>query len=629
MPIVTSTPLQVKERIQTLGPTNLVAEGATGFAYATLRGELLEGIRFQQFDSDIEASGFLSTFLEQLNSKGNLSQYETDLETTGVLRDVLELLIQDTPLNLAVGMVPYTVNPFRISTPLYQSENYDILFHRTPVSLTERLLHGTGPLVQTPGGGVTDTDDMLLVDLLGPQVFNEEPVAYSSFNSPESIISFDLIDTGGSNISLSGTEIYINGVKVIDAGADVTPSGFGTTSFSVVTSSFYQFQFTKSSDYELGEFVTVSGRSSDTTPSGNVEYFSYFFKIWDVNDLVASITGLPDTVPPFLENLSPAIGQFEVPISSNVQITVNDLHTGVNLSTLILQIENEVIFSGSTNVSPNYGVIISTTPDFRGYNFLIDPVNDFNFDQQVDISVYAEDSYVTPNILDTTYSFTTIANSHLVASGLQIFQDSSYVDMNLQQSYQTTSGTMFHVTYLNLEGTGISTSGSSVLLNGQEVASTITSITGSSVEYDVYFTLTPDYTDNAEITFHIVQSGTVSGTTLFRDIQTEFLWGYEFCYDNAVLPHDTFMNYSVRVCDFGHRPTETSFVKSFTTTPLDSLRLYASIFPINPPSTDIGASLISNNTFFEYGKTMDLELEAADFAGNKRIFTWSFTIEDE
>lgn len=628
MPIVTSTPFNLKERVVSQGPTNLVSETATGSASANQTGTITEDILFRQFDPSIDAVGTLSSFLTEFSSSGPLNLYSTSIESVGVLRDIVELIETDSPLNLAVGTVPPLVNPFRVSTPLYQSESYDILFHRTPVFLTEKLLHGTGPLVQF-SSSTSAEDDLQLVDLLGPQIFNESPDSFSSFNSPNSVITFDLIDTGGSNISLSGTEIHINGTKVIDAGADVTPSGFGITSFTPVTTSFYQFQFISSAPFELGEEVTVSGRSSDTTPSGNVEYFSYSFKVWDINDLAASITGLPDTFPPFLENLNPLIGQSEVVVNSDILLTVNDLHTGVDLSTVILEIEDEVVFSGSTSVSPNYNVLVSSTLDFRGYNFVIDPINDFSFDQQVDVSVKAFDSFTPPNFLDTTYSFTTIANGHLVASGLQIYEDSSYVDMDIGSSYSTTTGTEFHVTYLNLEGTGISTSGSSVLLHGEEIPSTITAVSGNPLAYDVHFTLSPDYTDNAELTFHIVQSGTVSGTTLYRDQYAELLWGYEFCYDSDELPHDTFMNYSVRVCDFGHKPNETSFVKSFTTTPLDSLRLYASIFPINPPSEVINASLVSNNTFFEFGKTMNVEVEASDYAGNKRIFTWNFTIEDE
>ena len=628
MPIVTSTALNVKEKLLTKGPTNLVSETAIGSAAANQVGPMVEGVTFSQFDPSINTVGTLSLFEVEFDTTGPLSLYETDIEAKGVLRDFIEEITQLTPLFLAVGDVPSSINPFRISTPLYQVEAYNILFHRTPVNLTERFLYGRGPLTQF-SGAVSAQEDMLLVDLLGPQIFNEQPPAGSTFNNPDSTITFDLVDTGGSDIALSGVEIHINGTKVIDAGADVTPSGFGITSFTPVTTSFYQFQFISDADYDLGSYVSVSGRASDTTPSGNVEYFSYLFQVWDLNDLAASITGLPDTIPPFLENLNPAIGQSEVVIGSDILLTVNDLHTGVDLSTVVLGVENEVVFSGSTSVSPNYNVAVSSTLDFRGYNFIVDPVSDFSFGQQVDVSVQASDSYTPANSLDTTYSFFTVANGHLVASGLQIYVDTSYVDMDIGSSYMTTTGTDFHITYLNLEGTGISTSGSSVLLHGEEVPSTIIPVSGNPLAYDVFFTLSPDYTDNAELTFRIVQSGTVSGTTLFRDQFTELLWGYEFCYDNDRLPHDTVMDYSVRVCDFGHQPTETSFVKSFTTTPLDSLRLRASIFPVNPPFESISANLVSNNTFFEYGKTMYVEVDVGDFAGNNRTFAWNFTIEDE
>jgi hypothetical protein len=628
MPIVVSTGLSVKEPTITVGAVQLLSDSIQGTTVAEQTGDLVETLELKQLDTTIEAGSALILKDSELNVSGPLSLRDTALEVLGYLRDESVTINTKTPLSLRIGTVPFHLHPNKIVTRFFQIQSKHILFHRTPVALTDRFLRATGPAYLT-STGVSASGTLELLDIFGPQVFNEEPESWSSFNNPDSVITFDLIDTGGSDISMSDTEIHINGTPVIQAGADVTPSGFGTTTFSPVSTSYYQFQFISSTPFSPDSPVTVSGRSSDTTVSGNVEYFSYDFWVWKTGDLFATITGVADTFPPFVENLDPYAGEVEVPVYSDILLTVNDLHTGVDLSSIVLGVEGETVFSGSENASTDYTVSYTQTADGRGYNFTINPSSDFEFSQEVDVSIYAEDLFSPANTLDVSYSFNTIAHAHLIASGLQIYQDTAYESMEIASSYPTTSSTQFHITYMNLSGTGLSTSGSSVLLNGVEIPSTITPVSGNPYNYDVFFELSPDYTDDADLTFHVVQSGTVSGIEVYRDFDTELLWGYEFCYDNERLPYDTEMHYSVQVCDRADKPSLSALVKSFTTVPMDSQRMYASIVGIDPPAEDLWAMLTSNNTFFEYGKTMNLELEVADYSGNIRTFEWSFTIEDE
>lgn len=590
-------------------------------------GPITEEVNFLSVDESVEANAPLAIFEEVIEEITPLVQVQLGLLEEGVLDSHEADITTRTPLNLHVGVVPYWINPFRVEVPMYQKQNYHKLFHRTPVYLREKLLHGIGPLMQSDFT-TSGSDNLILIDVLGPQIFNTIPASGSSFNNPTSTVSFDLIDTGGADIALSGTQIYVDSVLVIDAGADVTPSGYGTTSFTAVDTNFYQFEFIPTDPFSPDAPITISGRSSDLTVSGNVEYFNYSFKVWKTQDLSASITGLPDTLPPFLINQDPFPGQVEVPVATDIFLRVDDLHTGVDLASVVIAVEDITVYSGQLSQSASYPVIRTETPEGRGFDFTIYPVSSFPFSDEISISVYAEDSFSTANILDTSYSFFTVTNAHLVASGLQIF-DGGYVDMDIASSYTTTSSTPFHITYYNTLGTGLSLSGSSVLLDGIEVSSTITPVSGNPLAYDVYFELAPDYTDNALLTFHVQQSGTVSGTILDRNFTTELLWGYEFCHTGEELKHDADFDYFVRVRDRGDAPTLSALSKHFSTIPLDTHKLYASIAGINPPAQEISALYISNNTFFEYGKTMVMELEAEDFAGNKLLKQWSFTIEDE
>ncbi|RKZ82352.1 MAG: hypothetical protein DRQ39_10800, partial [Gammaproteobacteria bacterium] len=362
MPIIASTPADLKRPIQIQGPTFLKPAQVTATAPVSQTAPQVELGRLQQINSEVDSSGFLTVFEVDFSSLGSLALHSTSIETLGTLRDFEVDLGMFTPLQLVVGIVPPKVNPFRASTPLVQTQNYNILFHRTPVSLLQRFLYGTGPLITT-SGGISSIEDLVLVDLLGPQIFNEIPVGGSSFNDPLTEVTFDLIDTGGSDVSLSGTQIYVDGTLVIDSGADVTPSGFGVTTFTPISSSFYQFEFISTLPYGADYPITISGRSSDTTPSGNVEYFNYDFNVWKTADLAASIVGLADTIPPFLDSLNPGTFQTEVPVDSEILLTINDLHTGVDEGSIILSIGSETVYSGSQDLTTSYNISRTTTGD--------------------------------------------------------------------------------------------------------------------------------------------------------------------------------------------------------------------------------------------------------------------------
>jgi hypothetical protein len=451
----------------------------------------------------------------------------------------------------------------------------------------------------------------------------------STYNNPDTSVSFDLIDTGGSSVATSGVKVYVDDVLVVEAGVPVVPSGLGYATFSKISDSYYSFQYTPTSPFSPDRQIIISGTAYDSESPANVEYFSYYFKVWKTADLTASIVGLADAEAPYLTNLLPGDLAEDVVVTSDVSLDVVDDHTGVDLDTVAIFIEGDLVYSGTELLSDAYALTVSGVYNDRGYRFIFDPVTNFDYGQDVEVRVLASDSFVPANSVDTAYYFTTVANAHLVASGLEVYEDGAYVDMFVGASYTTSSSTMFHINYFNLSGTGIDLSESKVYLNGTELSSTITPVGGSTTEYDVYFEIDPDYTTDADLVFHVQQSGTVSGEAVYRDFTTELLWGYEFCYDEERLLHDRNYIMVAKTADRGFYPTYTSLVKEFETGPMAGNSLRAEIRGIRPPSRDIGAIYFSNSTYFWYGRTMYIEVEANDFAGNILLYNWYFTIEDE
>ena len=472
--------------------------------------------------------------------------------------------------------------------------------------------------------------DFELVDETGPQILNETPTSGSGLNDPLTEIFFELRDNELTEIVPSSIEFYINDTQVIDAGVDVTPPSFGVTTFNEISVSYYQFRFIPEDPFSPDAPVVISGVAMDAIlPSGNWSNFLYDFRVWKTYDLIASITGVADVTPPYLDNISPIPYSVDVPIDTSISFDINDLHTGISLDSAIIKLAETVVFSGGDEQNSSYAVTtINSVSGGKGIHFNINPVENLPFGTTVDVDVYMEDLYSSPNILNTSFSFATQVNNHLTSSGFQIYAISGYEDIYIGDSYITTSSTPFRVDFINTSGIAIDTAASYISLNGTSIPVTYSSVNGA-YHYRATFDLAPDYTQDANLIFHIQQSGTVYGNVVYRDISHRLLWGYEACYDpDTNFEYDQDVNTTLEVYDYGDYYTISNLVHKFSTTPLFQRQLQASILGVAYPSLGLGASLLSNNTFYEYGKTMYLTLEAEDFAGNKLIYNWSYEIEN-
>lgn len=108
-----------------------------------------------------------------------------------------------------------------------------------------------------------------------------------------------------------------------------------------------------------------------------------------------------DNTPPYTSGHDPAKGAVDVPAGTNVVVHVLDDESEVDLSTILMTVEGEV-------VTPN----ITGTP--ADYTLTYDPPVDFEYEQVVNVTIDASD--VAGNTMNQdAYSFTT------VSKGLQYF----------------------------------------------------------------------------------------------------------------------------------------------------------------------------------------------------------------
>jgi hypothetical protein len=109
---------------------------------------------------------------------------------------------------------------------------------------------------------------------------------------------------------------------------------------------------------------------------------------------------------PVLQNLNPASGEPAASIGANVVLEIVDIHTGVAASTVILTVGGTVAWTGDTQQA-GFVVTKETIPD--GFRYTINPDALFPENSTITIEVYAEDLVSPPNVLDTSYTFDTVA----------------------------------------------------------------------------------------------------------------------------------------------------------------------------------------------------------------------------
>jgi hypothetical protein len=85
-----------------------------------------------------------------------------------------------------------------------------------------------------------------------------------------------------------------------------------------------------------------------------------------------------DITPPYTDGYDPAPGAFNVSVDTNITVHVKDSGAGVNMSTIVMKVNN-----------------LSVTPVITGipadYELIYDPPDDFNFSETVNVSLYACD----------------------------------------------------------------------------------------------------------------------------------------------------------------------------------------------------------------------------------------------
>lgn len=261
-----------------------------------------------------------------------------------------------------------------------------------------------------------------------PLVQNQIPSPNARQIDSSSNVYLEIIDTDN-NLVANSVEIYVNGV--IAWQTELQQTGFAVTRTVITNGHSYDINpdvdLPQNKQTEIkfvaddgSNFVTDSynfwvedlllQKDSATTNAG----FEDSLEILDPPKLKQvipfagfedfGIVQIFDDVPPVLQNLNPANAATGVARNVNIVLELIDVGTGVDVNSVILTVEGVVAWQNDTQQA---GYTVTKTPITNGFEYSINPDVDLPESNSIQVDVFAQDLAVTPNILNTSYSFIT------------------------------------------------------------------------------------------------------------------------------------------------------------------------------------------------------------------------------
>lgn len=264
-----------------------------------------------------------------------------------------------------------------------------------PASDTDSFL-GTAPpapvatwftsLMGLDGGMQEAQHAGFIPDLVAPALANQDPAPFETSVDQDKVIEFDIIDT---ETGVDVDSVIIKVETVIAWQNDAPQAGFTGTRTPIAGGHHYTIDRLVS----YGESETI-----------NVEVYALDQAVI-VNVLDTSYTFVTFGTSPFLENLSPFSGELDVDAGRRVFLDIVDRETGVNAASIWVKLNGLFAWTGG---APGAGFATTQTIVPDGFRFEITPPGAQLPTGSNTIEVYALNNAENPNILNTSYAFSTL-----------------------------------------------------------------------------------------------------------------------------------------------------------------------------------------------------------------------------
>lgn len=481
----------------------------------------------------------------------------------------------------------------------------------------------TVPLTISGAGNITQ------VDLTPPFFANVSP-ASGTHNVPEaSLLSFHIQDLS-SAVSQPTISIKVNHTTIVNVGVAVTGTEYPIASKVVLAPNDILYTFTPSpGTFSSGEIIAVSGSFADLAAVSNLGLGAYQFQIVGSGGLGATISGAPDLTAPIITPTDPTNLDFQVSPNTDILFSITDDASGVDPSTVKLYINGALKISGDTVNAGDMDRVANTS---NGFDYTYNPLGQFTFGNTITGTIQAADFAGNASALN--YQFTITPDDTLSIENFFL---------GLDQSTLLTTGTRLSVDVRD-ELYGVASGTTYLTLNGVVPSGllTVTSGVGASgtcpalLQFFLPLHALTDFRDDLVVVVHA--ENCFPGTyPVIQEQQFTLRPGYEVRWPNrtedaaggfeTIFPYITNIQVLTEIKNYAKKYGEASAFFRFLTEEQHKSDLGAIIIS-NIEVADLPATLVSINPFFEYGKTMTLEIEADDLEGNQFRLTHVFVIQE-
>lgn len=207
-----------------------------------------------------------------------------------------------------------------------------------------------------------------------PWVWNLLPLDGATNVDIDQAIAFSLADD---------QQVDLNSINVNIAGSNYDLNS-GNLSYSG-SGNFYRVTIAPENYFGYNQIINVTIDANDNDgwhiPTTNYRFFTR-----------------EDTDPPFTNQWNPAPNEQGVPVDTNIEFNVYDLGEGVNISSLVVNINEINYYSGNP--------YFSYLGEANNYRIIINPPTNFAFGEEVFVAIACKDLAPNPNVMSTfTYSF--------------------------------------------------------------------------------------------------------------------------------------------------------------------------------------------------------------------------------
>lgn len=566
------------------------------------------GLGLDDKDTQVSLSstaGVLNTYVRTISTDTSYSSYNFDEIEVWIISDTADATTTDT---------------------LWDSFQFTADIPPTELLRTSSLAHVfTGhPTASGFPFTISGSDDVNQIDTTAPYFDEVSPGSGTTFNPTTSPVSFHVKDLS-SAVDQGSINVWIDHVQVVTAGTATSSATWSPVIKTVLAPGDIKYDLTRTSPFQQQAVVGVSGTFSDLATPSNGAYREYSFTILGSGSLNATISGAPDGTGPTFTPTYPTDLATNVSPNANLSWTSADDASGVAPLTVrlylngVLQMDNDIGIQGSFS---------RTTNSSRGFDYVYTPDTPFAFGSTITGTFEGYDN--AGNFSTSSYEFVVTAANTL--SIINFF-------LGTGESVLLTTGTIGSVELVD-ETYGVASGTSYITINGSPPVD-LTPVYSGAGPYRIiyYFPLQPEVNFREDLEILVHAENLFPGPYPVVKEETYTLRpGYDVNWYNktpdavggpeTTFPYITNIQVLTEVKNYANRYGQGSEFFRFLTEEQAKANLGAYL-ESNIKTADLSAVLVSLNPYFEYGKTITLDLEVTDLEGNQLQFTHTFTIESD